>query len=210
MAEERDNRINLGPTEVDFEDEVGTTGQKHDDFPQAGHQPRYDWMRIYLIGLLSLQSSESRPTEYRTGTLWYNRTTNIVEIYNGSDWTDLSEHISMEESGGEILTLAEWFAEAQPKINAIQPRYSFSGESEESNITVIPVPESIQTEIDGIDGMRPFVYKNGSLIDPRNSSFGGSSATIVLSGGAELDEGDLFTVVIEKVDVFVTETIVVR
>jgi hypothetical protein len=204
---EIDNRIRLEPTEIDFDDVVGITGLAHDEFPKAGQQPRYDWMRSYLIGLLALQSSTEPPFEYRTGTLWFNRSANSVMIYNGTNWVDLAEHIALTDD----LTLAQWFSIVQPKINSIQPRLTFSGVALSDGITSIPVPQSIQDQLVLLDGMHPFVYINGELVDPRNSNFVSElNSEVVLSGGVDLDTDDKFTVVIERYEVFVLESVVIN
>ncbi len=62
-----DNRIRFPSAKIDFAVDVGLTDQEHDGFPGPGQPPRYDWMRLFLHGLLSHQSSESEPTEYRSG-----------------------------------------------------------------------------------------------------------------------------------------------
>jgi hypothetical protein len=205
--DEIDNRIRLEPTEIDFEDTVGVTGRAHDNFPAKGQQPRYDWMRIYLIGLLSLQSSTEPPSEFRTGTLWFDRSDNTVKIYNGAGWVDLAEHIALTDD----LTLAEWFEIVQPKINSIQPRLTFSGTALSDNIVSIPVPQSIQDQLTSLDGMHPFVYINGELVDPRNSNFVSElSSAVILSGGVDLDTDDEFTVIIERYEVFVLESVVIN
>jgi hypothetical protein len=212
---ETDNRIQLPPTEIDFDNVVGITGQAHDEFPAAGQQPRYDTMRSFLIGLLSAQSSEDPPTQYRTGTIWYNRTKQAYYYWDGSSWESLASAIAVSEelsSTGEvtILTLAQWFALAQTKLDSIQPRVVFGGHSVNNNVTSIPVPQSIQDRISGSEQyLRPFVYKNGVLIDPRLCSLPSACPTVVqLSGGAELDLNDNFTVVIQRVDLLVSDEVI--
>ena len=61
MPNIQDNRLQFPPTLIDFVNVVGETGQAHDNFPEPG-QARYDWMRMAIIGLLSLQSSALPPT----------------------------------------------------------------------------------------------------------------------------------------------------
>lgn len=209
---EIDNRIRIQPTEVNFDDTVGITGQAHDNFPDKGQQPRYDWMRSFLIGLLSNQSSASEPLEFRTGSLWFKRgTDNIFKVWDGDNWVDIANHIALSTDGDQVLTLAKWFDDIRTKVDAIQPRFSFSGNATSDNITSIPIPVEIQGQITDINSLRPFVYINGLLVDPRNSNFNaGCPTSVELSGGVDIDDGDSFTVVIEKVDIFITDEIVVH
>jgi hypothetical protein len=108
-----DDRIDLQPPLIDFTD-VGTTGQAHDTFPQPG-QARFDWMRSYLIGLLSNQSSFNEPIEFRVGSVWFDlntrgfqyRTPGISPIFTteGENWVSLSNGIVLATG----LTLQQWF-----------------------------------------------------------------------------------------------------
>ncbi len=101
-----DNRIRFPPTKIDFDDDVGVTGQEHDDYPAPG-QPRFDWMRMYLIGLLSHQSGTIEPSERRVGTFWVdtNEDPAVIKMFDGVSWVDLSTSIYVEED----LTLQEWY-----------------------------------------------------------------------------------------------------
>lgn len=109
-----DDRINLQPPLINFDLDVGTTGQAHDIFPEPG-QARFDWMRSYLIGLLSHQSSFNEPIEYRIGTVWFNlnnrafeyRTpgTSPIITTEGEAWTGLADGILLSPD----LTLQQWF-----------------------------------------------------------------------------------------------------
>jgi len=231
-----DNRIQFPPTLIDF-NAVGTTGQFHDTYPAPGQQPRYDWMRMVLIGLLSLQSSAEPPTQYRTGTLWYDKDRGVIKIWNGTAWVSISDVIEVSEIATSLtttapLTLTEWYSQAQEKLLMVQPRITYSGVSSADNITKIPVPNSVQTMISGIVALlRPIVFlrpkrevrasdectthtvtlleNNSVLIDPRECKFSdGCPNYIELLGSDVLDTGDKFTVIIERFDLFVTETVV--
>lgn len=194
-----DHRIAFPPTEVDF-DKVGTTGQAHDNFPEPG-QARYDWMRLVIIGLLSHQSSEDPPTQFRVGTIWYNTTKKAFFLFDGTSWVSLAEAISvMESSDGSILSLADWFTQAQDKLNNIQPRLAFSGSSVNDNVTEIPIPSSIQDTLEDIaEFVHPLVYINGELVDPRSTSFNAGCPTkILLVNDVNIDKNDRFTVIIES------------
>ena len=112
-----DDRINLQPPLVDFS-LVGTTGQAHDTFPAPG-QARYDWMRSYLIGLLSHQSSFEEPIEFRLGTTWFDLNTSSFKyragatqpiiLNEGDSWLSLSNGIQLDTG----LTLQDWFLQVQ-------------------------------------------------------------------------------------------------
>ena len=207
---EHDNRIQLPPTEVDFDDVVGITGQAHDDFPAAG-QARYDTMRSYLIGLLSCQSSEDPPTQYRTGTLWFNRDKRAYYVWDGVNWTSLASFIAVQETSGDITSLADWSTAAQVKLDTVQPQITFSGRSVVDSSTTIPVPNAVQTAIaDIFELLSPIVYINGLLIDPRSSRFSvGCPTSILLLNDVNLDIGDRFTVIIERFDMAVSDDIIV-
>lgn len=112
-----DDRINLQPPLVDFS-VVGTTGQAHDTFPAPG-QARFDWMRSYLIGLLSHQSSFSEPIEFRLGTTWFDLNnasfkyragaTHPILLNEGDSWLSLSNGIELDTG----LSLQDWFTQVQ-------------------------------------------------------------------------------------------------
>ena len=80
-----------------------------------------------------------------------------------------------------------------------------------ANKTNIPIPSTVQTALTNIAvSLRPTVYINGGLVDPRKCTFNsGCPSEIVLSGGVKLQPGDIFTVVIERFDTFITEDVVV-
>lgn len=202
MATSGDARIAFPPTSVDFAAVVGETGQDHDNFPAAGQQPRYDWMRLYLIGLLAHQASDEPPTQYRLGTVWYNTVKRAFFVFDGEGWVSLSSAIAMtEQSDGSVLSLADWFTAAQAKLDAIQPRIAYNGYSANDNVTKIPIPTTIQELlVDGVaDLVHPLVYIDGVLVDPRNTKFNASCPTQVeLLNGVNIDQDQRFTVIIES------------
>lgn len=120
-----DDRINLQPPLVDFS-VVGTTGQAHDTFPAPG-PARFDWMRSYLIGLLSNQSSFTEPIEFRLGTIWFNLNdasfkyragaTHPIILNEGDNWLSLSYGIQLDTG----LSLQDWFAQIQALITPPDP-----------------------------------------------------------------------------------------
>ena len=104
-----DNRIRIPAPPIDFEDDVGETGQDHDRFPEPG-QARYDWMRMFLIGLLANQASYSEPVNYRKGSFWVDLNTGILKTRTGegiagTEWSDIGELIQVSPG----LTLQGWF-----------------------------------------------------------------------------------------------------
>lgn len=124
-----DNRINLQPPLIDFVDDVGTTGQAHDTFPQPG-QARYDWMRSYLIGLLAHQASFQEPIEFRLGSVWFDLNTSSFKYRagsaepifttEGSNFIPISHGIELEQG----LSLQEWFEQVQELIGTVDPNLS--------------------------------------------------------------------------------------
>ena len=205
-----DNRIIFPPTEIDFSGNL--TGQDHDTFPAPGQQPRFDWMRSAIQGILSHQSSKDPPTQFRTGTIWYNLTKKAFYIHNGSSWVSLSEAIAViESSDGSIVSLADWFIAAQDKLDSIQPRFTFSGYSTVDNKTKIPVPADVQLLLNDIaEFLHPVVYINGAMVDPRNSRFNSVSCPTIIEllNGINIDEDQRFTVVIERFDFMSTSDVV--
>ena len=104
-----DNRMRFPAPPIDFEGDVGETGQDHDNFPEPG-QARYDWMRMAIIALLSNQASYDEPVNYRAGTFWFDLTTGILKVrmgdgVAGTEWKDFSEAIQVTDG----VTLKDWF-----------------------------------------------------------------------------------------------------
>lgn len=206
---DQDNHIQLPPTPVDFA-AVGTTGQAHDEFPKPGQQPRYDWMRSILIGLLACQSSTVAPTQYRTGTIWFDKTLLVYKMWNGSAWVSLASVIQVGTDGTDVVTLADKLAEVESKFNSIQPKMTYGGYCTKNNTTQIPVPDEITTALgDNTASLRPVVYINGVQADPRKTNFlGGCPTTIILSGGVKLNKNDRYTVMIERFDIFALDDVI--
>ncbi len=201
--DEFDNRIRFDPPLIDFTDAVGVTGQTHDSYPATKTPPRWDWMRMYLIGLLSCQSSNDPPTQYRTGTLWLRRSDLTMLQWNGTEWVDIAEHIAFRD-GSETVTLSEFYNTVSSKLSSIMPRYTFSGHVVNNHPSHIQVPNAIATALTGyMNILRPTLYVNGLLIDPRLVSFNSViPVTVELDASVQLDVGDTFTVVIERFDIF--------
>ncbi len=189
-----DNRIRLQAAEIDFETQVGVTGQDHDSYPASGQQLRYDWMRLYLIGLLANQSSESEPVEFREGTLWFQPSVGMMVRYNDA-WADLANVLRLgTDSGGAPITLADLYATIASLVGA-KPTSTFSGSSSNDGVTLIPIPDSLRLSLAG--ATRPFLWINGLQIDPRLLEYVGGSlpSAISINGGVTIDSGDTFIVV---------------
>ena len=207
---ETDNRINFPPTLVDFDNVVGITGQPHDNIPAPGQQPRYDWARIYWLGLLANQSSFSPPNgvdgQYRTGTLWFNRNTLSFEVWNGTSWISISNAIQLNSSGN--YSLQQFYNDTINNLKAITKKFTFSGITTSFTTTIIPVPTNISSVISAdISIYFPLVYINGSLVDPRNCQISGPGTSINLLSGVVLNQNDRFTVIIDHFDVFDANTV---
>jgi hypothetical protein len=97
-------RFPAGP--IDFAAEVGTTGQTHDDYPAAGTQPRFDWMRLTIISLLSNQASYDEPSQYREGTAWFDLNEMALKIRKNNQWLPFSNAVLLEDG----ITLADLYA----------------------------------------------------------------------------------------------------
>lgn len=124
-----DNRLNLQGPLIDFDTEVGTTGQAHDTFPKPG-PARYDQMRSYLIALLSNQSSFSEPVEFRVGSLWFDlnvasfkyraETPGPIISTEGSNFLNLSNGIELATG----LSLQTWYDQVKEIITTVDPGIS--------------------------------------------------------------------------------------
>jgi len=195
-----DNRVRLPAAKIDFSTDVGLASQDHDSYPPPQGQARFDHMRMFLIGLLAQQSSYQEPTQYRDGTPWFDLNTLQIKIRKGSEWVPYADAIALEEDeDGNITTLADWFAAVSSSLGSLAPEIVFSGTVSADDQTSITIPTSLRTFL--YSDSRPFVYKNGLLIDPRNTRLDpGSNPTAVdFTGGEQLDTDDTFTVMIRRI-----------
>jgi hypothetical protein len=187
---ETDNRIKLIDTIVDFDNEVGITGQEHDSFPSPGQNPRYDWMRSFLIGLLSLQSSHEEPTQKRTGTPWFDKEKQVIRIYDGASFVSLSQLLAARG-----VSLQSFFNLVNAKLEDHRPTYTFSGiVSRESDR--IPIPPAIQSELDNPAMFVVLVFVNGLLVDPDTVSLS-SACPNSIELVYPLEENDRFSVILK-------------
>lgn len=154
-----DNRIRFDAPLIDFNGTVGLSGQNHDNYPTPNQQARYDHMRMYLIGLLSCQSSDSPPNEYREGTWWFDTTVNMMKVYSNGAWTDASNTIRLGTT-----TLQDWYDTISSTVQSIQSEVCFQTAIVSPGIMLIPIPGPLQSLI--IQGSRAFVTVNGIAINP--------------------------------------------
>jgi hypothetical protein len=154
-----DYRIKFPSTLIDFPNDIGTTGQDHDNYPSPGTQARYDWLRLYLIGLLSNQASANSPTNYREGSLWVDTSNEtlgpILKIYRNHAWTTIADVI---ELGG--VTLTQWHAFANDVLASSAPELYFAGTVASDSIAEIAIPVALRSKI--YTDTRAFVTINGA------------------------------------------------
>lgn len=207
---DKDNRIRLDQTPVDFT-KSGTTGQDHDEYPADASRARFDLMRTYLIGLLCHQSSENEPLEKRTGTTWFDKAVNLLKLYTIVDGTytptHLSNFIGVNVGGDDVQTLQETVTEILASMANVGPRVTWSGFFTHDEINQIPIPDEFQGYA-AVDKMRPFVYLEGLLIDPRLTEIEvASPAYIKITGGLDVVPRQEYTVIMEVVTEIKTESV---
>ena len=194
-----DNRLRLPPAKIDFATDVGETGQDHDNYPPPQGQARFDHLRMYLISLLAQQSSYDPPTQYRDGTVWFDLNDATLKIRLNNEWRQIADAISVQQFGGlSNLSLTQFANQVLQILPNITPDIVFNGISTNNNVSVIPIPSSLRSSIGSQS--RPFVYINGVLMDPRNTTLQPvvepAQITIV---GRVMNVGDTFTVAIRYV-----------
>lgn len=198
-----DNRIRFSSALIDFANDVGTTGQDHDNYPAPNSQARYDHIRMFLIGLLSNQSSDNEPTQYRDGTLWFDLNNNILKINLNNDWIDLSNVMDL---GG--LTLQQWYEQVAQTIASATPEIVFNVNITAAGVTQLSIPNSLIDKIAAES--RCFIYRNGLLLDPRNTIIVGAPPPPRISVlNTTLAAGDKLTVIIKRIpsDYFYVPTV---
>ena len=209
---------------IDFATEVGLSGQDHEKFPAPDAQPRWDWLLIWFISLLANQSSYEEPTQYRDGTIWFDLNTLVLKIWRSSlenisgSWLSVATSIELESIASTPVTLSAWYTSTNSKLSGAAPVTTFGGYVTSISATEIPVPVTLQGEIDLVK-TRPFVYVTSTrrvlapgtdttatslditstqLIDPRSCEYY-TATTIKLLNGVTLVAGDRFTVVIQNI-----------
>lgn len=199
-----DNRIDLSPTLVEQSPD-NNTGLAHDTYPDKGNQARYDHMRSFLLGLLSQQSSFEEPIEKREGTPWFDLENESLKIWHAGEWHNYAALIKLGNTD-----LATWFDNISDVVQGTTGEISFSGSSISDGVTLVNIPESLRVHLTSTS--RPIFYKNGVLIDPRNTRLEPSSLpTAIKLLSDELNEGDEFTVFIKHISdkTFYTQNVIV-
>ncbi len=194
-----DHRIQFPGPKIDFENDVGLTGQDHDNYPEPG-VARYDYLRLYLIGLLSNQSGTTEPSQYREGTLWFDKNTDIMKLYNNGAFDTIAKAISLADS----VTLQSWYNQLSSYLETFGPEVTFSGAAT-ATANSITIPESLRQYVG--DNTRCYLYINGLLQDPRKVQI--QNATVVNFSDFSLTNGDEFTVVLKTISdsYFYTSTV---
>ena len=179
------NQITLPWHPINFSFDVGLTGQDHDNYAAQGTFPRYDWMRMVILGLLACQSSNEQPNEYRPGTLWYNlQDLNYKSVFSDT-FRDLAYSIHINSAD-----LVRWGEDIKQKQQLVNPTACFSGVCHvESDI--ISIPASAQSA--ATTPNRPFVYINGQLINPNLMRFN-KGCPVAIELDVILDPLDTFVV----------------
>lgn len=187
-----DNRIRLSSGKIDFDNDVGVTGQDHDNYPPPQGQVRYDHMRMVLIGLLSQQSSFDPPTQYRDGTPWFDLNTLSLKVNMNGQWSDYSDAIKLGDT-----SLSDWYNVVNTAISSIEAECFFAGNCQTTTST-IPIPSNIQSRC--TEESRVFLTVNGLSIDPREVSLIGSPyPTSIQLNTLELEANDNYFVSIRKI-----------
>lgn len=211
-----DYRIRFPSGLVNFTEDVGTTGQEHDSYPAAGQQARFDHMRLYLLGLLSNQSSVSEPLNYREGTIWNDISDSTdgpnLKVRRNNQWVSLSKSILLSPG----LNLDQWYEEASMALTSIAPEMFFSGTVVSNVVSDIPIPASFLSRI--FPDTRVFVTINGAadklsviegqnlatllkyrpiIVDPHNVTIVAGSIIRLLN--LDLEKGDTFMVSMRRI-----------
>jgi len=195
-----DYRIRFSTPRIDFTTDVGTEGQDIDSYPAPNSQARYDHMRMVILGLLTQQASELPPTQYRYGTTWFNLKGEYVNIFRNNNWTSLSNAIKLADTSdpADPFTLQDWYDEISDNLQSVGSEIFFHGNVTSTNASLIPIPTSLQAFLQ--IGSRPFVFVNGSLINPATTPLQpGPSPTAVLVPSGSLPQGSTFTVSIRLI-----------
>lgn len=168
-----DNRIRFPGPKIDFESDVGTTGQDHDNYPAPLAQARFDHLRIALIGLLSQQSSHSEPTQKREGTPWFDLNTQTLRIYKNGVWRNYPEALQLAtDIEGMPYTLQDWYEEVSAALSTFAPEVCFGGVFTEDGTLSLTIPSTLQSKVNPSSAV--FLYVNGQFYDPRSISLSGT------------------------------------
>lgn len=194
-----DNRIRFPSTLIDFQNEVGITGQDHDYYPKPG-QARYDWMRMTLIGLLANQSSEEEPFNYRPGTIWYKLTDGYFRYCKDMDtgFVDIADGIKIEIDG-VTRSLSEWADYIEITQADENPMVAWNGVATDIT-TYLEIPEVIRPYA-ARPNARGLLHKNGLLVNPHHVTLSNARDRIYFTSSAVMGEGDEYVIEIQLIDV---------
>ena len=205
-----DYRIRFSSALIDFDRDVHRgmlRGHQIENWPEPG-QARYDWMRMVVLGLLSNQASVDPPINYREGTLWYSLLDNFFKYFNGIDFVDLANGIKIND-----IDLVDWADRIDDVAKKLSDTGTFSGVVDRIRIDSIDIPNHL-ISVASDDLNRPFVYADGLLVDPRLTIFNSNRTKILLLnnqiGDARLRSRQKYTVVIERIDLEVGETVIIQ
>lgn len=193
-----DNRIRFPATRIDFANDVGVTGQSHDSYPAPGAQARFDWMRMFLVGLLSNQSSSSLPTQYRLGTIWFNLTDETLKLRRSGGWESIAAGIKLDDASTSAVpyTLQDWYDDIHETVHSLRSELFFHGIVQSANAVLIPIPTHLQPMVQY--GSRPFVWVNGMLINPAKVSLEpGANPTAIRMPSGVMPQGAEIVVAIK-------------
>jgi len=194
-----DFRIRLPAPKIDFISEVGLTNTDADNYPAYGSQARADWMRLYLIGLLTQQTSYEEPTIFADGTPWFDLNDGTLKIRLNDAWVPYSEVISVEHDpyGISTKTLAEFYNEVSETLVSLAPEIVFTGTSNTNSVSSITIPVTLRGNLNA--DSRAFVYVNGLLKSPLSTQLNQPNPTMVILTGFTINSGDTFTVIIRRI-----------
>lgn len=205
-----DYRIRFPSAKIDFDEDVhggSPSNQEIDSYPEPGTQARYDWMRMTIIGLLANQSSEEEPINYKIGSFWFNLNDMYMKYFDGSVWTEIANAIRIDET-----SLKEWSELVDETVGKVTEAASFTGVAQANNIVEIDVPSEALQSV-AYSNNHPVLYKNDLLIDPRLTAFNLDRNKVLLldneAGSVSLRRNDRYTILIQRLDTVVPETVVV-
>jgi len=206
-----DNRIRLDQTPVDFT-AADDVDQLHSDYPNPNTQARFDFMRSFLIGLLSHQSSsgEDEPFEKRIGTTWFNKTLGLMLLYDGEEFDSISKYLSVESADDEgtvgMSSLQSIIDDIMSSLAFTGPKVVWSGVFTADEVDSIPIPIEFQ-EYSATNGMQAFVYIEGLLVDPRKTIIDSQTPNQINLVGVNSEPNQTFTVKLEKITAIKSETV---
>jgi len=184
-----DNRIRFTENIIDFDNDVGLTGQDHDDYADPGTAVRYDLMRMIILGLLANQSSTEETSEHRPGTIQYDLNEFFYKCSDGNKLDDISKCIKISDK-----SLHLWSQLISEKIEYFMPSGAFSGVAR-NNANSISIPKNLQPISKSPN--EPLVFINGKLVDPSLTNFNNGCPVCIVLDEVNLEEADTFVVFIK-------------